>query len=103
MVASYVVAWVVPAILLVLVIVASWIGVRWAFSEELGALRSAPLFNGLPIGKLRSILRSAVPIEFRPGETIVKEGEKGDAFYLVKEGKAKVLVAGAEKGNARSQ
>ena len=97
MVASFVVAWVVPAILLVLVIVASWIGVRWAFSEELGALRSAPLFNGLSISKLRSILRSAVPIEFRPGETIVKEGENGDAFYLVKEGRAKVLVAGAER------
>jgi CRP-like cAMP-binding protein len=38
-----------------------------------------------------------VPIEFRPGETIVKEGENGDAFYLVKEGRAKVLAAGAEK------
>jgi len=97
MVASFVVAWVVPAILVVLVIVASWIGVRWAFSEELGALRSAPLFNGLSMSQLRSILRSAVPIEFRPGETIVKEGENGDAFYLVKEGRAKVLAAGAEK------
>lgn len=98
MVASFVAALVVPAILLVLVIVASWSWVRWAFSEQLGALRSAPLFNGLSMSQLRSILRSAVPIEFRPGETIVKEGENGDAFYLVKEGRAKVLAAGAEKG-----
>ena len=98
MTASFVAAWVVPAILLVLVIVASWVGVRWAFSEHLEAIRSAPLFNGLSASQLRSILRSAVPVEFAAGETIVREGEDGDAFYLVKEGRAKVLARGAEKG-----
>ena len=92
------VAWVVPAILLVLVIVASWFVVRWVFSEQLEAIRSAPIFNGLSTGQLRSILRSAVPIEFAPGETIVREGDDGDAFYLVKEGTAKVLARGVDKG-----
>jgi hypothetical protein len=85
-------AWVVPGILLGLVIAASWFGVRWAFSEELDALRSAPLFNGLSTRQMRSVLRSAVPAEFPPGATIVKEGGAGDAFYLVKEGTAKVVV-----------
>ena len=98
MTASIVVAWVVPAILFVLVVVASWFAVRWAFSEQLEAIRSAPIFNGLSTGQLRSILRSAVPVEFAPGETIVREGEDGDAFYLVKEGTAKVVSRGADKG-----
>lgn len=98
MIASFVAAWIVPAILLVLVIVASWFGIRWTFSERLEALRSAPLFSGLSTPQLRSILRSAVPIEFAPGETIVKEGEAGDAFYLVQEGRARVTVGGAQKG-----
>src|SRR3989442_6174604 len=98
MTASFVTAWVVPAILLVLVLLASWVGVRWAFSEQLEAIRSAPLFNGLSTGQLRSILRSAVPIEIAAGETIVREGEDSDAFYLVKEGRAKVLAKGADKG-----
>jgi Cyclic nucleotide-binding domain len=98
MIASQVIAWLVPAILLVLVTVASWFGIRWAFSEQIGALRSAPLFNGLSTSQLRSILRSAVPIEFGPGETIVREGEVGDAFYLVKEGTARVLARGVERG-----
>src|SRR6266542_3508023 len=44
---SSVTAWVVPAILFVLVIIASWMGIRWAFSHEMSALRSAPLFSGL--------------------------------------------------------
>jgi CRP-like cAMP-binding protein len=90
-------AWVVPAILLVVVIAASWLGIRWAFSEELDALRSAPLFNGLSTRQMRSILRSAVPAEFPPGATIVREGEAGDAFYLVKEGTAKVVVGDNER------
>src|SRR5437762_12809885 len=98
MTASFVAAWVVPAILLVLVIVASWVGVRWAFSEYLEAIRSAPLFNGLSASQLRSILRSAVPVEFAAGETIVREGDDGDAFYLVRGGRAKVLDRGAEQG-----
>ena len=41
MIASFVAAWIVPAILLVLVIVASWFGVRWTFSERLEALPTA--------------------------------------------------------------
>ena|SRR2546425_8134649 len=98
MTASFVVAWVVPVILFVLVIVASWFVIRWAFSEELEAIRSAPIFNGLSTGQLRSILRSAVPVEFAPGETIVREGEDGDAFYLVKGGRAKVVARGVDKG-----
>jgi CRP-like cAMP-binding protein len=96
-IASAVSAWIVPTILFVIVAVAAWLGVRWAFSQELAALRSAPLFNGLSTNQLRSILRSAVPVECLPGETIVREGEDGDAFYLVKEGTAKVTVNGAEK------
>jgi CRP-like cAMP-binding protein len=98
MTASFVAAWVVPAILLILVIVASWVGVRWVFSEQLEAIRSAPLFNGLLTSQLRSILRSAVPVEFAADETIVRESEDGDAFYLVKEGRAKVMARGAERG-----
>ena len=39
-----------------------------------------------------------MPIEFAPGETIVREGDDGDAFYLVKEGTAKVLARGVDKG-----
>ena len=35
MTGSLVVAWLVPAILLVRVVLASWFGVRWAFSEQL--------------------------------------------------------------------
>ena len=96
-IASVVAAWLVPVILLVLVLVGAWIGVRWAFSEELKGLRSTALFSGLSTTQLRSILRSMVPIEFSPGATIVKEGDAGDSFYLIREGHARLLVKGEER------
>ena len=98
MVASVVVEWVVPAILAVLVLAAIWIGIRWAASDEVRALRAAPLFSGLSTRQLRSILHTAAPIHFPPGETITTEGGPGDSFYLIKEGDASVLVGGVELG-----
>ena len=95
--ATVVTAWLVPAILFALVVVASWVGVRWAFSQEMSALRSAPLFKGLSTRQLRSILSSAAPTEFSPGAVIVKEGEASDAFFIIKEGSAKVFVEGNER------
>ena len=96
-VASVVVAWLVPAILLVLVLAGAWIGVRWAFSEELAALRSTALFSGLSTPQLRSMLRSMVPTEYPPGDTIVREGEEGHSFYLVRSGRTRLLVKGEER------
>jgi CRP/FNR family transcriptional regulator, cyclic AMP receptor protein len=98
MIASVVVDWVVPVILFALVVVAVWIGIRLSSSEDLVALRSAPLFNGLSTRQLRSILAAAHPVTFRPGEKITSEGEPGDRFYLVKEGEADVFIGGANKG-----
>ena len=82
---SSVTAWVVPAILFVLVVIASWMGVRWAFSHEMSALRSAPLFNGLSTRQLRSILSSAVPHRVLPwGDD--REGGRGKRRLLHHQG-----------------
>jgi len=77
MIASVVVDWVVPAILFVLVVIAAWIGILWTSSEELAALRSAPLFNGLSTRQLRSILATAHPVTFSPREQLTSQGEPG--------------------------
>jgi CRP/FNR family transcriptional regulator, cyclic AMP receptor protein len=96
-IASVFLAWVIPAVLFALVIVASVVAVRWAFSHEMSALHAAPLFSGLSRSQLRRILGSAVPQEFPPGTTVVNQGEQGDAFYLVREGTARVMAGGSEK------
>jgi hypothetical protein len=69
--ASAVNAWLVPALIFVLVIVASWLGLRWVRSEHLDALASIPLFSHLSQKRLLRVLGSTEKIEFPPGEVIV--------------------------------
>lgn len=58
----------------------------WA--DVLGAL---PLFSGLRKRQLRGIAKLAKVVDFAPGEVIVQQGERGDSFYLVLEGRARAL------------
>jgi CRP/FNR family transcriptional regulator, cyclic AMP receptor protein len=58
----------------------------WA--EVLGALR---LFSGLSKRQLRGLAKLARVDDHSPGEVIVQAGESGDSFYLVLEGRARVL------------
>ena len=57
----------------------------WA--DVLGAI---PLFSTLPKRHVRSLAKLAKVVDYAPNETIVRAGEKGDSFYLVLEGKARV-------------
>jgi CRP/FNR family transcriptional regulator, cyclic AMP receptor protein len=58
----------------------------WA--EVLGAL---PLFSGLSKRQLRGLAKLARVDDYSPGEVIVQAGESGDSFFLVLEGRARVL------------
>lgn len=89
-------AWVVPAIIFVLVIVAAWLGVRWIRSEHLEALRSVPLFSLLSDRELLAVLRSARPVAFPPGATVIREGEQGKGFFVITDGRARVTLDESE-------
>jgi CRP-like cAMP-binding protein len=93
---SFIRSWGAPALLLLVVLVAAYFGVRWIMSEHLEALRSVKLFQGLSRRQLKPILRAAHATEFLPGQSIVTEGETGKSFYILTEGSATVEVGGAE-------
>jgi len=57
-------------------------------------LESIPLFRGLEKEELMAISNSSKEINFRAGETIVKEGDAGLGFYLITEGRALVKRKG---------
>jgi CRP-like cAMP-binding protein len=57
----------------------------WA--EVLGAL---PLFAHMAKRHVRGIAKLAKVVDYSPGEPIVRAGERGDSFYLMLEGRAKV-------------
>jgi CRP/FNR family cyclic AMP-dependent transcriptional regulator len=94
--AGVVISWLVPAAIFVLVLAASWLGLRWIRSEHLETLRSVPLYSGLTRGQLLSVLGSSHAVEYQPGVPIVTEGEKGKGFFVLTRGTAKVSISGKE-------
>jgi len=72
-------------------------GLALALEEEM-LLRSAAAFLGaaspfasLPVEALRWLAVRLLPVPFAAGEDLVREGEPGDAFYIIRTGQAEML------------
>jgi CRP-like cAMP-binding protein len=92
--AGVVSAWLVPAIIFVVVIVVALLGVRWIRSEHLEALRAVPLFSLLSEHELLSVLSSTHAVAFPSGATVIQQGETGKGFFVITDGTAKVTLDG---------
>lgn len=55
-------------------------------------LRQCPLFKELTVSDLTDIAQKMKEERFSPGETIIRQGEIGDKFYVVAEGAVQVIV-----------
>jgi CRP-like cAMP-binding protein len=95
-IAGVVASWLVPGAIFLILIVASWLGLRWIRSEHLETLRSIPLFSGLTQGQLSSVLGSSHAVEYQPAVHIVTEGEKGKGFFVLARGTVGVSISGKE-------
>ena len=65
-------------------------------TEIIGTIANSPLFNGLSDLQLRDIQEIAIPRRYGKGETIFSEGDAGDGFYIVIEGKIKICKIAAD-------
>lgn len=63
--------------------------------EELRILASVPIFAPLPGASLEHVAGRLVPLRVDAGTVIVREGDSGDRFYIVAEGKLDVSQDGA--------
>ena len=59
------------------------------------ALSGVPLFAGLSKRHLRKIAKVAKTSAFSPGRPIVREGSPGNTFFVILEGRARVVSEGA--------
>ena len=62
--------------------------------DELRVLASVPIFAPLPGGSLEHLAARLVPLRVDPGTVIVREGDAGDRFYIVADGKIEVSQYG---------
>jgi predicted MFS family arabinose efflux permease len=58
-------------------------------------LRAVPLFAPLPIARVETLALRASAVELGAGETVVQEGDLGDAFYVIDAGTVDVSRRGA--------
>ncbi|MDX6505843.1 MAG: hypothetical protein QOG06_487 [Gaiellaceae bacterium] len=61
---------------------------------EIALLRSLPLFAPLGAPELEGLAHALVETNVSAGETVVREGERGDRFYVVAEGELDVDCSG---------
>ena len=65
------------------------------------ALRQVPLFAGLSRRHLHHLADIADEREFSAGRTVVQNGSRGDSFYVILDGKAKVTAGYSTRALAK--
>jgi CRP/FNR family cyclic AMP-dependent transcriptional regulator len=71
-------------------------------TTKTAALRSVPLFQGMSDRSVQSIAELAADASFAAGAILVREGDPGDSFLIIREGSAMVEQGGStvrELGN----
>jgi MFS family permease len=61
---------------------------------QLALLERVPLFRPLPLPTLEQLAGSLLPVHVARGETVFREGEHGDRFYIVDSGEVVVSIDG---------
>jgi hypothetical protein len=62
--------------------------------EQLELLRKMPIFAPLPPAGQEHLAHELIPLRAGPGDVVVREGEAGDRFYVVRSGELQVSVDG---------
>jgi hypothetical protein len=62
--------------------------------RELGLLRAIPMFAPLAPPTIERLAANLLPVEVTAGTWIIREGERGDRFYVVDEGQVEVEIDG---------
>jgi len=65
-----------------------------ASTEERAALAALPFFRGLEPNELDRIIPRLGSVRVAAGEAVVREGEPGDRYYLIRSGEADVSIGG---------
>ena len=64
--------------------------------KNLDVIASIPIFNGLPEDQTAAIKQIAVEKQINKGEIIFSEGEDGNGFYVIAEGRVKIFKVSVE-------
>ncbi len=60
--------------------------------EEVEALRNIPLFAKIDASKLKLLAFTSERVSYDPGKDLFKQGDPGDAAYIILDGEADIIV-----------
>jgi len=63
-----------------------------SLNEEVEALRKIPLFSKIDPSKLKLLAFTSERLNYSGGQNLFKQGDPGDAAYIIMEGEADVIV-----------
>lgn len=62
---------------------------------EVELLRRVPIFAALPVPELERLARALKPVRADGGSIVFRQGDVGDLFYVIRDGRADVEIAGS--------
>jgi MFS family permease len=62
---------------------------------EVELLRRVPVFAPLPVPELERLAKALTPMRAEEGSTLFRQGDLGDRFYVIREGRAGVEIDGS--------
>ena len=66
-------------------------------ADWMSTLLSSPLFEFIPPSNIQTLFSRFEPIKYQAGDVVITQGEKGDYFYVIRAGEAKVERSAGEK------
>ncbi len=72
-------------------------------STEVELLRRVPLFSGIEPTRLKLLAYTSDVITYTPGQVIMRQGDMGDAAYVIIKGNAEVSVGTGDSAIAVAQ
>ena len=63
-----------------------------SLNEEVDLLRAIPLFAKMEPSKLKLLAFTSERLTFRPGQDVCRQGDMGDAAYVIVDGDADVII-----------
>ncbi|GAB1584486.1 MULTISPECIES: cyclic nucleotide-binding domain-containing protein [Phyllobacteriaceae] len=60
--------------------------------DEVGMLQRIPLFSGVEPAKLKLLAFTSDRVSYGPGQILFRQGDEGDAAYVILSGTADILV-----------
>jgi CRP-like cAMP-binding protein len=66
-------------------------GVSVEDDDWMSRILQAKVFHKIPPANIQSIFMKMEAMHFKAGDAVIKQGEEGDRFYILREGKCKVV------------